>query len=157
MSKIEAETKLKGGKVNYYLVRVEHPQREEQPPYTAECEDIGEALGLTPNEMNVFKEIWRSANARKGNGKPGHAAIYGAEKIVHYAGRILRRAKIDAEPQPKMVNGWVANTGGIPVGENVKVEVETVGGKRSIDNAGSFCWIKCGNNTSEIVKWRLVP
>lgn len=85
------ETELKGGRVNYYLVRVEHPQREDQPPYTAECEDIIDGLELTPDEANIFKEIWRSANARKGNGKPDHKALYGAQKIVHYAGRILRK------------------------------------------------------------------
>lgn len=50
-----------------------------------------EALGLNPDEANIFKEIWRSANARQHNGKPGHSPLYGAEKIVHYAGRILRR------------------------------------------------------------------
>lgn len=88
---IVPETEVKGGRVNYYLVRVDHPQRENQPPYVAECEDIGDALELTPDEMNIFKEIWRSANARKGNGKPDHKAKYGAEKIVHYAGRILRK------------------------------------------------------------------
>lgn len=90
---IPSQSVLTGGRTNYYLVRVEYPQREDQPAYTAECEDIGEALKLTPDEMNIFKEIWRSANARLGNGKPDHKALYGAEKIVHYAGRILRRLK----------------------------------------------------------------
>lgn len=88
--------KITGGRTNYYLVRIEHPQREDQPAYTAECEDIIEALELNPDEANIFKEIWRSANARKANGKPGHTALYGAEKIVHYAGRILRRLKRQA-------------------------------------------------------------
>lgn len=90
---LKAETKLSGGKVNYYLVYVAHPQREEQPAYQAECEDIIEALELNPDEANIFKEIWRGANARKHNGKPGHTALYGAEKIKHYAERILRRQK----------------------------------------------------------------
>lgn len=84
---------LTGGRVNYYLVHVAHPQREDQPPYQAECEDIAEALELNPDEFNIFKEIWRSANARKHNGKPGHSAVVGAEKILHYGGRILRRLK----------------------------------------------------------------
>lgn len=82
---------LTGGKVNYYLVQVTHPQRKQQKPYQAECEDIIEALELNPDEANIFKEIWRSANARKDNGKPGHSAKYGAEKILHYATRILAR------------------------------------------------------------------
>lgn len=82
---------LTGGKVNYYLVNVLYPQRTEQPPYQAECEDIIEALELNFDEANIFKEIWRSANARKAKGKPGHSAKYGAEKILHYATRILAR------------------------------------------------------------------
>lgn len=90
---IEPTTELTGGKVNYYLVTVSHPQRESQPAYQAECEDIIDSLQLTFDEANIFKEIWRSANARLHNGKPGHSAVYGAEKIVHYAGRILRRLK----------------------------------------------------------------
>ena len=89
-----AETGAASGSLNnYYLARVDHPQRDDQQPYTAECEDLIEVLELTFDEANIFKEIWRSANARKGNGKPGHHALYGAEKIAHYAGRILRRAK----------------------------------------------------------------
>ena len=81
--------------MNYYLVQVEHPQREDQQPYQAECEDIIEALELTFDEGNIFKEIWRSANARKGNGKPGNTELRGAEKIFHYAGRILKRAMLN--------------------------------------------------------------
>lgn len=81
----------------YYLSRVEFPQREDQPAYTAECEDLIESLRLNPDEANIFKEIWRSANARLGNGKPDHKALYGAEKINHYAGRNLRRVKREAQ------------------------------------------------------------
>lgn len=86
------KNKSTGGFNNYYLVTVSHPQRTEQPPYQAECEDIAEALELNPDEFNIFKEIWRSANARKGNSKPNHTPLYGAEKILHYAQRIHRRA-----------------------------------------------------------------
>lgn len=94
-----AEQKLTGGRVNYYLVQIDHPQREDQPAYQAECEDIIEALHLNPDEANIFKEIWRSAAARRHNGKPGHTALYGAEKIVHYAGRILRRVRRQTDEQ----------------------------------------------------------
>lgn len=82
---------LQGGFNNYYLVHVKYPQRAEQAPYQAECEDIIEVLELNPDEANIFKEIWRSANARKNNGKSGHTPLYGAQKILHYAKRILRR------------------------------------------------------------------
>lgn len=84
--------KLTGGKVNYYLVQVKAPQREGQAPYQAECEDIIQALGMTFDEGCAFKALWRTANARKGNGKPDHKAKYDAEKLVHYAGRILLTA-----------------------------------------------------------------
>ena len=96
---------LTGGKVNYYLVQVAYPQRPEQPPYQAECEDIIEALELNFDEANIFKEIWRSANARKHNGKPGHSALYGAEKIYHYAGRILSRLQRQASNATPRTDG----------------------------------------------------
>ena len=86
------KNQLTGSLTNYYLVSVQYPQREEQPPYQAECEDIIEALQLNPDEANIFKEIWRGANARLDNGKPGHTPLYGAQKILHYATRIYRRA-----------------------------------------------------------------
>ena len=86
-----SENKLTGGRNNYYLAHVPHPQREDQPAYQAECEDIIEALQMNPDEANAFKAIWRSAAARLGNGKPDHKALYDAEKIVHYGGRLVRR------------------------------------------------------------------
>lgn len=90
-----AGTKLTGGRVNYYLVFVAHPQREDQPAYNAECEDIIQALGMTFDEGCLFKALWRSAAARQGNGKPGSSDIYDAEKMVHYAGRVLRHRKLN--------------------------------------------------------------
>lgn len=84
---------LTGGRVNYYLAEVNNPQREDQPGYIAECEDIIQALGMTFDEGCLFKALWRTAAARMGNGKPGQKAIYDAEKMVHYAGRILLKAK----------------------------------------------------------------
>lgn len=80
--------------MNYYLANVLYPQRESQPAYIAECEDIIEALGMTFDEANIFKEIWRRSNERThGKGKAGNTPIRGAEKIVHYAGRILLKAQ----------------------------------------------------------------
>lgn len=84
---------LTGGRTNYYLVQVLYPQREEQPPYQAECEDIISAIGMTFDEACIFKALWRSANARNGNGKPGGDAIYDAEKMVRYAQRVLLHRK----------------------------------------------------------------
>lgn len=91
------EPKATGRRVNYYLVRVARPQREEQPPYQAECEDIIQALGMDFNEGCIFKALWRSASARLGEKKPGHSAVYDAEKIVHYAERNLRKIQQGAE------------------------------------------------------------
>lgn len=85
-----ADNALSGGRVNYYLVQVASPQREEQPAYQAECEDIIRALGMTFDEGCEFKAIWRTAAARAGNGKPGQQAVYDAEKRVHYATASLR-------------------------------------------------------------------
>ena len=82
---------------NYYLVKVDFPQREEQQPYQAECEDIIEALELNPDEANIFKELWRTARARQGLKKVGHTPLRAAEKYVHYSNRILRRATREAE------------------------------------------------------------
>ncbi|WAK44958.1 putative SaV protein [Erwinia phage Fifi067] len=83
-----------GGRVNYYLADITHPQREDQPPYTAECEDIIDRLGMTFDEANIFKEIWRTANQRtNGLGKAGNTPLRSAQKVVHYAGRILRKAQ----------------------------------------------------------------
>lgn len=90
---VSTPTKLTGSFVNYYLVRVEEPQRTEQAPYTAECEDVAGELRLTFNEFCIFKAIWRSAAARLGNGKPDHKALYDAEKILHYAQRNLKEVK----------------------------------------------------------------
>lgn len=100
--KIQAETTLQAGRTNYYLVWVEHPQREDQAPYRAECEDLIEALGLTFDEGNIFKEIWRTANARKGNGKPGQDDLRAGQKIVHYAKRILRKVELAMNPAKTM-------------------------------------------------------
>lgn len=92
----DPETELTGGRVNYYLASVNNPQREEQPGYIAECEDIIQALDMTFDEGCLFKALWRTASARLGNGKPGQKAVYDAEKMVHYAGRILTKTKREA-------------------------------------------------------------
>lgn len=105
-------TKLSGGLNNWYVVPVKNPQRKEQEPYQAECEDIIQALGMTFDEGCAFKALWRNAAARMGNGKPGNTSVYDCEKLVHYANRILAKEKIAEEPVVKAVvnsicSNWV--------------------------------------------------
>ena len=94
-------TKLSGGLNNYYVVSIKNPQRKEQEPYQAECEDIIQALGMTFDEGCAFKALWRNAAARMGNGKPGNKALYDCEKLVHYANRILAKERLAEEPAVK--------------------------------------------------------
>lgn len=93
MAQPMTKEEISGGLVNYYLAKVDFPQREDQPAYQAECEDLIDALELTPDEANIFKEIWRTARQRQGVGKKGNTPIRAAEKMVHYSNRILRKAK----------------------------------------------------------------
>lgn len=79
-----------GGNVNYYVVDIPDPKR--LAPYTAECEDIIEALGMTFAEGCAFKAIWRSCAERTlGKMKAGSSGdgIYDAEKVQYYGGRMV--------------------------------------------------------------------
>lgn len=82
-----------GGDTNYYVVRVDSPKR--LAPYTAEAEDIIEALGMTFAEGCAFKAIWRSCAARSSGVKkasyPG--GLYDAEKVVYYGQRMVAKYK----------------------------------------------------------------
>ncbi|MDR5839305.1 hypothetical protein [Caballeronia sp. LZ034LL] len=170
-----------GGRVNYYLARIESPQREEQPPYIAECEDIIDVLGMTFDEANIFKEIWRTANERThGKGKVGNTPLRAAQKLVHYAGRILRKAQraqsmpddaiipLMAQPASSLteqitreviLNGhrwthWGGTTDGKPtVSDNLKVEVQLQSGECRIDRADKFDW-KVRGHLTDICKYR---
>ena len=87
---------LSGGKLtgdHYYRVKVEGPMSAELAPYVAECADIIEALGMTFNEGEAFKAIWRLAASRQGRGKPGNKAQYDADKAAHYGQRIAACVK----------------------------------------------------------------
>ena len=125
---MKEETELKGGLVNYYLVEVKFPQRNaQQAPYTAECEDIIHALNLTFDEANIFKEIWRSANARQNNGKPGHNPLYGAQKMLHYSKRILRHKENESKKDDNFFRQTasivtVSSTGSTVTGESGKID-----------------------------------
>lgn len=88
----EAKPEKSGGNVNYYVVNVCSPKR--LAPYSAECEDIIEALGMTFAEGCAFKAIWRSCAARTlGKLKEGGDAVYDAEKVVYYGSRMLAQRK----------------------------------------------------------------
>lgn len=84
---------LTGSASNYYLVNVTRPARASSMAYTAECLDLIEALGMTFNEGEAFKAIWRTAAARKGNGKAGTTALCDAEKVAFYGGRMVAQVK----------------------------------------------------------------
>ena len=75
----------------YYECSVDHPQNPSQGgvPYTPNCEDIIQALGLTFDEGCEFKSIWRRARARQGFAKAESDAVRDATKAVHYAQRVL--------------------------------------------------------------------
>lgn len=102
---------LTGGRVNYYLAPVKHPQREDQPAYVAECEDIIQALNMDFNEACEFKAIWRTAAARQGNGKPGNKALYDAQKRLHYAGRSVRQLELQQEEDERQIKSLTDKTG----------------------------------------------
>lgn len=90
----DAKKSLTGGSSDYYKVKVEKPTSEGVEPYTAECNDIIEALELNFAEGNILKALWRRANARKGNGKEGFEdGKYDAEKMVFFAQRELTKHK----------------------------------------------------------------
>lgn len=97
-----------GGKTNYYMVDVISPVDQRSDPYTAECQDIIEALGMDFNEGNAFKALWRRAAARLGKSKRGYTdGLYDAEKVEFYGKRLVelerrgRAAVTDPERPPK--------------------------------------------------------
>lgn len=84
------EKEYTGGSVSYYSIGVNDPINENSDPYTAECQDIIEALKLDFQEGNVLKAIWRRAAARLGRSKKGYDdGLYDAEKIVFYGQRLV--------------------------------------------------------------------
>lgn len=91
-----ATVKNTGGKLqgnHYYRVEVAHPISSEVAPYVAECGDIIEALGLTFNEGEAFKAIWRLAAARQGRTKVGNDFQYDADKVAYYGSRVAAQVK----------------------------------------------------------------
>ena len=109
----EAKTPT-GGSSDYYKAEVAHPTTAPDA-YTAECNDIIEALGLDFAEGNIVKAIWRSAKAREGEGKSGNSASYDAEKVFFFAVRVL-------------VKTWA---------QNGSIDID---GVRAIDDATAIIW-----------------
>lgn len=84
-----------GGSVSYYSIKIDHPTRT-RDTYTAECNDIIEALGMNYAEGNAFKAIWRRCAARMGNAKAGYKdGLYDAEKVVFFGERMVAQEKVD--------------------------------------------------------------
>lgn len=93
---MDEPAELNGGKLagdHYYRVAVAEPISPELQPYTAECADIIEALGMTFNEGEAFKALWRLAASRQGRGKPGNLPHYDADKAAHYGARVAACTK----------------------------------------------------------------
>lgn len=178
------EKEYTGGSVSYYSIDVNDPINENSDPYTAECQDIIEALKLDFQEGNVLKAIWRRAAARLGRSKKGYDdGLYDAEKIVFYGQRLVaaeQRAKhqpekpfgeklIEACEQanaqmaaeakdpygPRDAEGWYEWTGDETIRPAGRV---TLRFRNSVEDTGSaniFDWRHDGGN-SDIVKWRPV-
>lgn len=136
------EKEYTGGSVSYYAVDVNAPINEASDPYTAECQDIIEALKLDFNEGNVLKAIWRRAAARLGRSKKGYdEGLYDAEKIVFYGQRLVtieQRAK--RQTLPAGLQKVVSELQSMPSPEEVKHRqaIDTVYGPR--DAEGWYAW-----------------
>ena len=85
-------SKLTGGSSDYYKLRINNPTSGTEP-YTAECNDIIEALEMNYAEGNAFKAVWRRAALRKGGGKPGSTLLYESEKVEFFGKRLVEQSK----------------------------------------------------------------
>lgn len=92
-----------GSNANYYKVDIKSPATEGVKPYTAECNDIIEALGMNYAEGNAFKAIWRrAAQFTLGLAKAGakEDGLYDAQKVEFFGKRLVvqsERRKADKE------------------------------------------------------------
>lgn len=85
-----------GGSSDYYKVNIVFPTTPYAMPYTAECNDIIEALGMNFAEGNAFKAIWRRAAQRTlGLRKAGAKddGLYDAEKVEFFGKRLVVQSK----------------------------------------------------------------
>lgn len=99
-----AEVTSGGGSCNYYMVDVKRPTTLPEP-YTIECNDIIEALGLSFKEANIIKEIFRTANERTNdNGKSGNTEKRAAEKVLFFAIRHAVSSGVNVESFIQEIN-----------------------------------------------------
>lgn len=85
-----------GGSSDYYKVTINKTTTPYALPYTAECNDIIEALGMNFAEGNAFKALWRRAAQRTlGLTKAGAKAdgLYDAEKVEFFGKRLVEQSK----------------------------------------------------------------
>ena len=97
-----ADAEYTGGKTSYYEVDVLAPTASKRSPYTAECNDIIEALNMTFAEGEAFKAIWRRAASRQRPTKKGYdSGAYDAAKVAFYGRRmeVQQEAYAPATPQ----------------------------------------------------------
>lgn len=88
-----------GGSSDYYKVDVKSPTSGGKA-YSAECNDIIEALGMNFAEGNAFKALWRRAAQRTlGLRKAGAKddGLYDAEKVVFFGERLVAQSKEQTE------------------------------------------------------------
>lgn len=161
-----------GGSVSYYRVRIDNPTTHTHDPYTAECNDIIEALGMNYAEGNAFKALWRRAAARTlGKAKQGYTdGLYDAEKVEFFGRRLVlqeKAARFAAEvssatpaataEQSSVVDedGWIKWEGGeCPVGSHTPVDIRNGLGMTPGLPAGMASWDHCGN-AADIIAYRL--
>lgn len=93
-----------GGSSDYYKVDIKHPTTPYALPYTAECNDIIEALGMSFAEGNAFKALWRRAAQRTlGKRKAGAKddGLYDAEKVEFFGARLVVESKAVRDAKAK--------------------------------------------------------
>jgi len=117
------------GSTTYYQVDITNPINEQAQPYTAECQDIIDALGMTFNEGNAFKALWRRCAARTlGKSKRGYTdGLYDAEKVVFYGERLVQLEQLQRKAD------------GVEQGELTLSGETTAIGATHVDREGYLC------------------
>lgn len=93
-----------GGSSDYYKVEITNTTTPFALGYTAECNDIIEALGMNFAEGNAFKAIWRRAAQRTlGKRKAGAKddGLYDAEKVEFFGKRLVEQSKAVRDAKAK--------------------------------------------------------